>query len=63
MIGSPTDISNMLNFAAEKNIHPFIQERPMSDANQAVVDMEKGDARYRYVLVNEKHAKELEAKK
>lgn len=63
MIGSPTDIQNMLNFVAEKNIHPFIQERPMSDANKAIVDMEKGDARYRYVLVNEKHARELEASK
>lgn len=58
-IGSPEDISSMLKFAAEKNIHPFIQERPMKDANQAVVDMDDGKARYRYVLVNEKHAAEL----
>lgn len=58
-IGSPEDISGMLKFAAEKNIHPFIQERPMKDANQAVVDMDDGKARYRYVLVNEKHAAEL----
>lgn len=63
MIGSPADISNMLNFVAEKNIHPFIQERPMSEANQSIIDMEKGNARYRYVLVNEKHVKELESSK
>jgi alcohol dehydrogenase (NADP+) len=49
----------MLEFAAKKQIHPFIQERPMKDANQAVIDMDKGDARYRYVLVNEAHVAEL----
>jgi len=59
MIGSPSDISKMLEFAAKKQVHPWIQERPMKDANKAVVDMDKGDARYRYVLVNEKHAAEL----
>jgi len=58
-IGSPADISEMLEFAAKKQIHPFIQERAMKDANQAVIDMDKGDARYRYVLVNEAHVAEL----
>ena len=61
MIGSPSDIREMLAFAAKNKIHPFIQERPLKDANQVVVDMEKGDARYRYVLVNEKHAAEAKA--
>jgi alcohol dehydrogenase (NADP+) len=28
----------------------------MKDANKAVVDMEDGKARYRYVLVNADHA-------
>jgi len=32
-----------------------VQKRPLKDANQAVVDMAEGKARYRYV--NEKHAK------
>ena len=45
----------MLELAAEKNIKPWVQTRPMADANQAVQDMEAGKARYRYVLVNEKH--------
>lgn len=57
-IGSPKEISEMLDFAVKHKVHPFIQERPMKDANQAVIDMDKGDARYRYVLVNEKHAAE-----
>jgi alcohol dehydrogenase (NADP+) len=56
-IGSPKDIAEMMDFAAKKGIHPFIQERPLKGANQVVVDMENGKARYRYVLVNEKHAK------
>ena len=30
---------------------------PLKDANQAVVDMGEGKVRYRYVLVNESHAK------
>ncbi|KAI9644066.1 hypothetical protein NHQ30_007418 [Ciborinia camelliae] len=58
-IGTPKEISEMLEFAAKNKIHPFIQERPLSEANQAIVDMEAGKARYRYVLVNEKYVKEL----
>lgn len=53
LIGSPNDIREMLNLVAEKGIKPWVQERPMSDANQAIVDMDEGNARYRYVLVNE----------
>lgn len=52
LIGSPSDLREMFELAAKKNVKPWIQERPMRDANQAIVDMEKGDARYRYVLVN-----------
>ena len=51
----------MLEFAAKHDIHPFIVERPLKDANQTVVDMEDGKARYRYVLVNEQHVAELKA--
>ncbi|KAF1986213.1 GroES-like protein [Aulographum hederae CBS 113979] len=52
-IGSPAEIDAMLKFAAEKKIKPWIVTRPMKDANQAVLDLEDGKARYRYVLVNE----------
>lgn len=55
-IGAPWEISDMLQLAADKNVKPWIQERPMKDANQAIIDMEQGKARFRYVLVNEKHA-------
>ncbi|KAJ6140670.1 hypothetical protein N7497_011563 [Penicillium chrysogenum] len=53
LIGSPDEIREMLELAAAKGVKPWIQERPMKDANQAIVDMDKGDARYRYVLTNE----------
>ncbi len=52
IIGSPDEIREMLQLAADKQVKPWIQERPMKEANQAVKDMEANKARYRYVLVN-----------
>lgn len=43
----------MLQFVTDKGVRGLIQERSMKDANQAVVDLEAGKARYRYVLVND----------
>ncbi|KAL3456042.1 chaperonin 10-like protein [Aspergillus heterothallicus] len=54
-IGPPNQIKEMLDLAVEKKIVPWTQTRPLAEANQAVVDMEAGKARYRYVLVNEEH--------
>lgn len=56
-IGSPEQIMHMLDLSAKKGVKPWVQKRPLSDANKAVVDMGEGKARYRYVLVNESHAK------
>jgi D-arabinose 1-dehydrogenase-like Zn-dependent alcohol dehydrogenase len=53
LIGSPSEIREMFELAARKQVKPWIEERPMKDANKAIVDMEEGKARYRYVLVNE----------
>lgn len=53
VIGSPQDLRDMLEFVTEKQIKGLIQERPMKEANQAVIDLDAGKARYRYVLVNE----------
>lgn len=55
MIGAPWEIEEMLALVVKKNLKPWIQSRSMKDANKAVVDMNAGKARYRYVLVNEKH--------
>ena len=52
LIGAPAEIREMLEFAAKHDVHPIVQEKPMKEANQAVTDMDKGLARYRYVLVN-----------
>jgi alcohol dehydrogenase (NADP+) len=54
-IGSPFEIREMFDLVAKKGIHPWIEQRSMKDANQAIVDLEEGKARYRYVLVNEQH--------
>ncbi len=59
-IGSPGDIKKMLAFAEKHHIHPMIHEISMKDANKAVVDLKEGKARFRYVLVNEKHVGDLE---
>lgn len=56
-IGSPSEISEMLQLAVDKNVRPWVEVRPMKDANRAIVDMDQGKARYRYVLVNEKSEK------
>lgn len=53
LIGSPEDIREMFRLAVDKKVKPWIQEIPMKDANQAIVDMDAGKARYRFTLVNE----------
>lgn len=52
-IGSPQDIRDMMALAAEKDMEFWIETRPMTEANQAIVDLENGLARYRYVLTND----------
>ena len=56
-IGSPAEIREMLSFAEREGVRSWVQTRPMKEANQVIVDMEKGKARYRYVLVNPKETK------
>ena len=56
LIGSPGEIADMLQLAVDKDIKPWVETLPLTEANKAIVDMEEGKARYRYVLVNEKHA-------
>jgi alcohol dehydrogenase (NADP+) len=55
LIGSPDVIREMLQVAAKHNVKSWIQEWPLDQVNKALVDMEAGKPRYRYVLVNEKH--------
>ncbi|RDW67563.1 zinc-binding dehydrogenase-2 [Coleophoma cylindrospora] len=54
-IGAPWEIKEMLQLAVDKKIKPMVEKRSLKDANKTVVDLAAGKARYRYVLVNEKH--------
>lgn len=52
-MGSPHEIREMLQLAADKGIKPWVEQRPMSEANHVITEMELGRAKYRYVLVND----------
>jgi D-arabinose 1-dehydrogenase-like Zn-dependent alcohol dehydrogenase len=51
-IGSPTEIEEMLQFATEKNVKPWITKYPMSEVNKAIKDFREGKPRFRFVLEN-----------
>ncbi|KAL2755432.1 hypothetical protein ACRALDRAFT_1064448 [Sodiomyces alcalophilus JCM 7366] len=53
MIGSRKQGREMLELVAKTDLKSWVQVRPMSEANQVIQDMDKGKARYRYVLQNE----------
>lgn len=55
LIGSPSVIRDMFAVAAKHDVKSWIKEVPMENVNEAVVDMDNGKARYRFVLVNSKH--------
>ncbi|KAG2177400.1 hypothetical protein INT44_007911 [Umbelopsis vinacea] len=52
IIGSPSDIQEMLDFAAKTGVKPWIQKYPMSEVNKAIEDFREGKPRYRFVLEN-----------
>ncbi|UOH83974.1 hypothetical protein LQV05_006712 [Cryptococcus neoformans] len=51
-IGSPKEITEMFEFALKHNIKPWIQKWNFDDINKALPSFQKGDPRYRFVLVN-----------
>jgi alcohol dehydrogenase (NADP+) len=53
LIGSVPDLYDMFEVAVKHGVKPWVETRPMSQASQAVQDMEDGKSKYRYVLVNE----------
>lgn len=57
IIGSAAQVREMLQLAADKGIKAWVEERPMKDANQVILDLEAGKPRYRYCLVNEEQAR------
>jgi alcohol dehydrogenase (NADP+) len=58
-IGSPATIKEMLQFAVDNKVHPWIKKYPLKEANKAIVSQYAGEARYRYVLVNEDNGGKL----
>lgn len=57
--GSRKEIEEMLDLFAKKGVKTWNVNVPMGDANQCIVNMEAGKARYRYVLCNEANIKEV----
>lgn len=52
LIGSPKEIEEMLAFAAEKNVRPWISTYPMNNVNRALKCFNAGKPRFRFVLEN-----------
>lgn len=50
--GSPGMMQDMINFAAEKKIKPWIKTYKMADVNKALDDFRAGKPRFRFVLEN-----------
>jgi len=51
-IGSPNDLKEVLQLAADKGLQPWIQKYNFDDINRALVDFNKGLPKYRFVLAN-----------
>ena len=51
-VGSPSTITQMLEFAKHHGIEPQVETFPMSKINEALAHLESGNARYRVVLDN-----------
>jgi D-arabinose 1-dehydrogenase-like Zn-dependent alcohol dehydrogenase len=55
LIGDASHVKENYELVVEKNVEPWVEERPLDNANQAILELENGLARYRYVLVNDNH--------
>ncbi|KAF8458002.1 alcohol dehydrogenase-like protein [Terfezia claveryi] len=53
MIASPSEIQEMLQLAAEKDVCTWVTTFPMDQVNDALKMFGKGEPRYRFVLVNQ----------
>lgn len=53
LIGSPNDIKETLEFAAENHVRPWIQLYSMKDINKALGDFKEGKPRFKIILENQ----------
>ncbi|OBZ83624.1 NADP-dependent alcohol dehydrogenase C 2 [Choanephora cucurbitarum] len=51
-LGSPVEIEEMLKFAEQKNVRPWITMFSMKDVNKVLEDFRAGKPRFRFVLEN-----------
>jgi alcohol dehydrogenase (NADP+) len=56
LIGTPKEIRECIELADRTQLKSWVNVWPMSKVNEALVAFEEGKPRYRFVLVNEKHA-------
>lgn len=50
LVAGTEELAALLSLASEKGIKAWTELRPLSEAGQALKDLEAGKARYRYVL-------------
>jgi len=60
-IGSPFEMQEMLNLAAEQNIKPIIELTTLDKVKDAVERVARNEARYRIVMVIDEEAVKKEA--
>lgn len=53
LIGSPAEIKEMLELVQKTDTKSWIKVWPMKEVNEALKDMDAGNARYRHVLKND----------
>jgi alcohol dehydrogenase (NADP+) len=58
-IGSSQDIKDMFQFAKEHKVEPWINKWDMLDINKAMPAFQRGEAKYRFVLVNKDNGGQL----
>jgi alcohol dehydrogenase (NADP+) len=52
IIGSLSEIREMLNFCSQHDVRPMVELLPMSEVNEGIRRVREGDVRYRVVLHN-----------
>ena len=57
LIGAPWQMGQMLALVAVKTTKPWVNTRPLKEADQAILDFEDGKPSYRFVLLNQEHVK------
>jgi len=52
LIGSLSEIKEMLNFCSKHNVRPLVEVLPMSEVNEGIRKMREEDVKFRVVLQN-----------